>query len=81
MKEKPPKARMQERGYKALTTFVKEITYHALRRYAADAGISHSEYLRRLAEEDLLRKGYLVRPGSLEAPSPAPRGPRPRKQS
>ena len=64
MKSKVRKPRMQERGYKALTTFVKEITYHALRRYAMDAGISHSEYLRRLAEEDLRRKGYLVLPAS-----------------
>jgi hypothetical protein len=65
---------MQERGYKALTTFVKEATYHALRRHAADVGISHSEYLRRLAEEDLVRKGYL--PGPDEGRRAARRRPR-----
>lgn len=58
---------MQEKGYKALTTFVKEVTYHAMRRYTNDLGISHSEYLRRLAEEDLSKKGYLTAP-----PAPPP---------
>jgi len=50
---------MQDLGWKALTTFVKERTYHALRRYTADVGVSHSRYLLFLLEEDLRKKGYL----------------------
>jgi len=73
-----PKPRMQERGYKALTTFVKVVTYYALKRHAEDAGISHSEYLRRLAEEDLIRKGYLPGPaGAATRGSPRARARRP----
>ena len=60
---------MQERGYKALTTFVKENVYHALRRHAEDVGISHSKYLAELAEGDLRKKGYL---DPLPSPAPAP---------
>jgi hypothetical protein len=76
MKSKPPrKPRMQERGYKALTTFVKEVTYHALRRHAEDLGISHSEYLRKLAEDDLRKKGYL---NLIPSPPVAPPSKRPR---
>jgi len=50
---------MQDLGYKALTTFVKVATYHAMARYTTDEKLSHSEYLRRLIEADLGKKGYL----------------------
>jgi hypothetical protein len=50
---------MQDLGYKALTTFVKVATYHAMVRHTSDEGLSHSEYLRRLIEADLGKKGYL----------------------
>jgi len=63
---------MQERGYKALTTFVKEVTYHAMRRHTEDVGIAHSKYLRDLIEADLRKKGYL---------SQAPAPPIPRSKS
>jgi hypothetical protein len=68
MKSKPPKVRMQERGYKALTTFIKEVTYHALRRYAKDTEVAHSKYIRDLIEADLRKKGYL--PTAPSPPSP-----------
>ena len=50
---------MQDLGYKALTTFVKQAVYHAMDRCTTDEAISHSEYLRRLIEADLVKKGYL----------------------
>jgi len=50
---------MQDLGYKALTTFVKVATYHAMARYTDDEKLSHSEYLRRLIEADLGKKVYL----------------------
>lgn len=56
---KSRKPRMQERGYKALTTFVKEAVYHGLCRHAKDVGLSHSKYLAGLIEADLRKKGYL----------------------
>jgi hypothetical protein len=60
---------MQDLGYKALTTFVKVATYHAMVRYATDEKLSHSEYLRRLIEADLGKKGYLR--GAISEGSPA----------
>jgi hypothetical protein len=65
-KEKP-RRRMQDLGYKALTTFVKQAVYHAMDRCTTDEAISHSGYLRRLIEADLVRKGYL--PGALPRPA------------
>jgi hypothetical protein len=59
---------MQDLGYKALTTFVKVATYHAMGRYTEDEKLSHSEYLRRLIEADLIKKGYLRVPAVPEAP-------------
>jgi len=59
---------MQDLGYKALTTFVKVATYHAMDRYTTDEKLSHSEYLRRLIEVDLTRKGYLRAPAVPDAP-------------
>lgn len=50
---------MQDLGYKALTTFVKVATYHAMAQYTTDEKLSHSEYLRNLIEADLGKKGYL----------------------
>jgi hypothetical protein len=58
---------MQDLGYKALTTFVKVATYHAMARYTTDEKLSHSEYLRRLIEADLGKKGYLE-PGASGKP-------------
>ena len=60
---------MQDRGYKALTTFVKEIVYQAMKKYAAEAEMSHSSYLAKLIEEDLKRKGYLAPPPPLPGAS------------
>jgi len=50
---------MQERGYKALTVYVKEGPFKALKRYCFDEGVSQSELLGRLLEEELKRKGYV----------------------
>lgn len=60
---------MQDLGYKALTTFVKVATYHAMARCTTDEKMSHSEYLRRLIEADLGKKGYL-RDAVIEAAPP-----------
>ncbi len=62
---------MQDLGYKALTTFVKVATYHAMVRYTSDENLSHSEYLRRLIEADLGKKGYLRGAVSERAPAKA----------
>ena len=73
MKAKAPKGTakrksMQEKGYKALTAFVKLATYHAMTRRTKDANLSHSLYVRQLIEADLERTGYLVR--SVLPPNP-----------
>lgn len=60
---------MQDLGYKALTTFVKIATYHAMDRCTTDEKLSHSEYIRRLIEVDLTKKGYLRAPASQDGPS------------
>jgi hypothetical protein len=60
---------MQDLGYKALTTFVKQAVYHAMARCTNDEAISHSEYLRRLIEADLSKKGYLSSPAGPRPPS------------
>lgn len=62
---------MQDLGYKALTTFVKVATYHAMARYTTDEKLSHSEYLRRLIEADLGKKGYLEAPATGKPPAKA----------
>ena len=59
---------MQDLGYKALTTFVKVASYHAMDRCTTDEKLSHSEYIRRLIEVDLIKKGYLRAPAVLDAP-------------
>ncbi len=51
--------RMQERGYKALTVYVKAGPFKALKRYCFDEDVSQSELLGRLLEEELKRKGYV----------------------
>ena len=51
--------RMQERGYKALTVYVKEGPFKALKRYCYDLDVKQSELLGRLLEEELKRKGYV----------------------
>ena len=58
---KKRKKRMQELGYKALSTFVTPPVYAALHKCAQDDELSHSLYISALIEADLVKKGYLGR--------------------
>lgn len=76
MKRKPGQRRMQDLGYKALTTFVKQATYHAMDRCTKDEDLSHSKYIAKLIEADLKKKGYL----SAAGPPPPAAEPSPTKR-
>ena len=68
-KPRPHPHRMQDLGYKALTTFVKQAVYHAMDRCTQDERLSHSRYIAGLIEADLAKKGYL-KLGTPPPPSP-----------
>ena len=60
-KKKAPagKRRMQQYGYKALTTFVKDDIYFRLDKRVRDLELSKSKYLQQLIEQDLKAAGYI----------------------
>lgn len=55
-KKKPS---MQERGFKAMTFFLKVASYHALKRRTTDAKVPLARHVAQLVEADLRKTGYL----------------------
>jgi hypothetical protein len=51
--------RMQARGYKAITVYLKKSTANVLKMYCGTLKKSQSEFLGELAEEALRRQGLL----------------------
>ena len=51
--------RIQDLGYKAVTSYLPEATYQALRRCAFERELAHSELIRKLVEDELRRRGFL----------------------
>lgn len=62
MAEKPaarPQKRMQSRGYRAVTVYLKKSTANVLKLYCQTQKKSQSDFLRDLAEETLRKQGLL----------------------
>ena len=57
-------------GYKAVTTFLKGVSYEAMKECASDEEVSHSKYIAGLIVADLVKKKYLVQRFAFQAPAP-----------
>ena len=67
---KPGVRRMQDLGYKAVTTFLKGVPYEAMKACASDEETSHSKYIANLIVADLVKKKYLAERFASQAPAP-----------
>ena len=51
--------RMQDRGYKALTVYLKMPSFRGLKRFCFDEYVQQGAWIRDLVEGELKRRGYL----------------------